>query len=110
MEQASNDAFLEGRNYWVTLLAQGSWYPFAAAGIAGLFVLRRRGETVLPLVGPLVVVLITVTITFGQNRYRASIEPAIAIMAAVAAEAAWAWFCQVRDDPADALPAPDTAH
>lgn len=110
MEQARTDAFLEGRNYWVTLLAQGSWYPFAAAGVGGLFVLRRRGETVLPLVGPLVVVLITVTITFGQNRYRASIEPAVAIMAAVAAEAAWAWFCRVRDDPADALPAPDTAH
>ncbi len=106
LSQTAADAFLEGRNHWVTKLAQGSWYVFFALAIAGILVTRRRGETILPLIAPLIVIFITVTITFGQSRYRASIEPAVAVMAAIAAEAVWSWFRGLRDDPEDTLPSP----
>ena len=74
----------------------------AALAIAGAVALRRRRETILPLVGPVVVVLITITITFAQNRYRASIEPAIAILAAVALERLWVGLQRILHDPDDA--------
>jgi len=101
IEDASWEAFLYERNLWATQLAQASWYPVAALAIAGAVILRRRRETILPLVGPVVVVLITITITFAQNRYRASIEPAIAILAAVALERLWVGLQRVLHDPDD---------
>lgn len=97
------EAFLEGRTVWETRLAQATWYPVVALAIAGGVILRRRRETILPLIGPLIVIFITITITFAQNRYRASVEPAIALLAAVAVERLWVRFKQVLDDPEDAL-------
>ena len=105
IDDASNEAFLYNRNRWATQLAYASWYPIAALAIAGAVILRRRRETILPLVGPLVVVFITITITFAQNRYRASVEPAIALLAAVAIERMWIGLRNILDDPEDV---PDT--
>jgi len=102
IQDASWEAFLYERNLWATQLAQASWYPVAALAIAGAVALRRRRETILPLVGPVVVVVITITITFAQNRYRASVEPAIAILAAVALERLWVGLQRVLHDPDDA--------
>ena len=95
------EAFLEGRNLWETRLAQLTWYPIVALAIAGAVTLRRRRETILPLVGPLIVIFITITITFAQNRYRASVEPAIALLAAVAIERLWIGLTRVLNDPED---------
>ncbi|MDX2379139.1 MAG: hypothetical protein QNM02_05220 [Acidimicrobiia bacterium] len=101
LEDAGNEAFLYDRDPWATNLAAVAWYPIAAAAIAGAVILRRRRETILPLIGPLVVVFITITITFAQNRYRASVEPAIALLAAVAFERCWVAFRRILDDPED---------
>lgn len=101
IEDAGNEAFLYNRNPWATKLAAVTWYPVVAAAIAGAVILRRRRETILPLVGPLVVVFITITITFAQNRYRASVEPAIVLLAAVAFERMWVGFRRILDDPED---------
>lgn len=101
IEDAGNEAFLYDRDPWATKLAAMTWYPLAAAAIAGAVVLRRRRETILPLVGPLVVVFITITITFAQNRYRASVEPAIVLLAAVAFERMWVGLRAILDDPED---------
>lgn len=109
IDDASNEAFLYNRNRWATQLAYASWYPTAVLAIAGAFVLRRRRETILPLVGPLVVVFITITITFAQNRYRASVEPAIALLAAVAIERMWVGFRRILDDPEDVIDPDDEA-
>jgi hypothetical protein len=101
LENAGNEAFLYDRDPWATKLAALAWYPIAAAAIAGAVILRRRRETILPLVGPLVVVFSTITITFAQNRYRASVEPAIALLAAVAFERCWVAVRRILDDPED---------
>lgn len=60
--------------FWVLL-------PFA---IAGVFVIRRRGLRVWPLLAPVVVVSITAVLTYGQQRFRAGAEPAIVVVAATA--------------------------
>ncbi len=92
LDQAAVDAIVERRDPWVTQSAHLGFLallPFAAFGVG---VLRRRGVAVAPLVGPLVVVFITVTILFGQSRYRASVEPIIAILAAVSISALIDWW------------------
>lgn len=105
---AGQEAFMYDRDPWATQLAALAWYPMAGAAIAGAVVLRRRRETILPLVGPLVVVLITITITHAQNRYRASVEPAIAVLAAVAFERVWVAFRKILDDPEDVIESDDS--
>ncbi len=99
IELARADSYVEDRNLWVTGLAHASWFAVAGLAIAGAVVLRRRGTRLLPLLGPLLVVVVTATITFGQSRYRASVEPVVAILAAVALERLWAGFRAVMSSP-----------
>ena len=99
--QVRTDALLESRNEWVTMLAQVSGYVVMALAVVGARQLRRRQVSIVPLVGPLIAVFITITITFAQNRYRASVEPAIAILAAVALESMIRGWLALRDDPED---------
>ena len=101
VQQADVDAYLEGRDLWVTRVAQTSSYLFMALAVAGVVIMRRRRIPVLPLVGPLIAIFITITITFAQNRYRASVEPAVAILAAVAIEQMVRGWFALRHDPED---------
>ena len=101
LQQSDVDAYLEGRDLWVTRVAQTTSYAFMALAAAGVVIMRRRRIPVLPLVGPLIAIFITITITFAQNRYRASVEPAIAILAAVAVEQMVRGWLSLRDDPED---------
>lgn len=101
VQQSDVDAHLEGRDLWVTRIAQTTSYVFMALAAAGVVTMRRRRIPVLPLIGPLIAIFITITITFAQNRYRASVEPAIAILAAVAAEQMVRGWLSLRDDPED---------
>ena len=109
VQQSDVDAFLEGRDLWVTRIAQTSSYLFMGLAAAGAVVMRRRGIPVLPLVGPLIAIFITITITFAQNRYRASVEPAIAILAAVAVEQMIRGWLALRDDPEDRVLEPSSS-
>ena len=101
LQQSDVDAYLEGRDLWVTRVAQATSYVFMALAAAGVVIMRRRRIPVLPLVGPLIAIFITITVTFAQNRYRASVEPAIAILAAVAVEQMVRGWLSLRDDPED---------
>ncbi len=101
LQQSDVDAYLEGRDLWVTRIAQATSYAFMALAAAGVVIMRRRRIPVLPLIGPLIAIFITITITFAQNRYRASVEPAIAILAAVAVEQIVRGWLALRDDPED---------
>ncbi len=101
VQQSDVDAYLEGRDLWVTRIAQSTSYVFMALAAAGVVIMRRRRIPVLPLIGPLIAIFITITITFAQNRYRASVEPAIAVLAAVAVEQMVRGWLALRDDPED---------
>ncbi len=87
VQQAQFDWFPEGRDRWVTRLALWCWYPLATFALAGVFVLRKRRTPLYPLLVPLFTVLFAVTAAFASTRYRASAEPAICILAAVAVDA-----------------------
>ena len=50
---------------------------------------------------PVVTVAIVTTLLFGQARYRAVAEAPVAVLAAVALEAAWTGCRRLRDDPED---------
>jgi 4-amino-4-deoxy-L-arabinose transferase-like glycosyltransferase len=57
--------------------------------VAGYVVLRRRRVPAWPLLTTAVTVTIVSAFTYGQQRFRVGAEPAICVLAAVAAVAAW---------------------
>ena len=101
IQQAQLDSFPEGRDQWISYLALVQWYPMVAAAVVGGIALRRHRVPVYPLVGPLITVLVVVTIMFATNRYRAYAEAAIALLAAVGIDALIRLYQRIRNDPTD---------
>ena len=58
-----------------------SWVLLALAPV-GAVRLRRRGTPIFPLLAPILVVTLSVALTFGQLRYRAPAEPALVLLVA----------------------------
>jgi 4-amino-4-deoxy-L-arabinose transferase-like glycosyltransferase len=83
-QQLKLDEVIEGRERWTALAALLSFYVVAALAITGGVILRRRRVKVFPLIVPVVIVLFAVALALGSNRYRASAEPALVVLAAVA--------------------------
>jgi hypothetical protein len=117
-QQVKLDHFPEGRELWVAYSSLFMFYVLAILSIGGIIVLRRRKIPVYPLVALIALVFITITIMFGQNRYRASAEPALAILAAVAVDALWGrWRRRHQPEggesseppPVDSPPVPEPA-
>ncbi|MFM8304475.1 MAG: hypothetical protein ACKOA9_09290, partial [Actinomycetota bacterium] len=101
-DQVHKDEYVEGREPGIAWGGALAYYPLALLSVGGVVVLWRRRVTVLPVIAPLVVVLIAITITFYMNRYRASAETCLCLLAAVAVDAVWV---RVRRAP---LPADTT--
>ena len=66
--------------------------------------LRRRRVPVFPLAALPAIVLISVTLTFATNRYRAIAEGALVVLAAVAIDAGARWLHARRASGAAAAP------
>jgi uncharacterized membrane protein YoaK (UPF0700 family) len=64
------------------------YYALAVGTVAGVVVLRRRRIPVLPLLAPIISVALTVSVTFGETRYRALAEVSLVVLSAVAVDAA----------------------
>jgi 4-amino-4-deoxy-L-arabinose transferase-like glycosyltransferase len=89
-EQVDLDVFVEGRERPLAITGLVAGYATAIAAIAGAMILRRRrGPPVFPLVVVPAVVLFTVAVTYATDRFRASAETALAVLAAVAIDALW---------------------
>jgi 4-amino-4-deoxy-L-arabinose transferase-like glycosyltransferase len=83
------DAFIEGRKpVWISWAALYSFWALALLSIPGAFVLRRRKLAVYPLIAPMIVVFVTVVLTYASTRFRTTAEPAFVMLAAVAIDAA----------------------
>lgn len=82
------DEFLDLREKWIARTALYSFYALALLSIAGSIVLRRRRVVLFPLLAAPAVVLITVVVTYANTRFRAPAEVALAVLAAVAIDAA----------------------
>jgi 4-amino-4-deoxy-L-arabinose transferase-like glycosyltransferase len=70
----------------VTLYRIGviAFFALALAAIAGAVLLRRRGQTLMILLAPLVLVTLSSMLVNGLPRYRFAAEPALLVLAAVA--------------------------
>ena len=89
-QQVDIDVFVEGRERPLAILGLFAGYATGIAAIAGaVIVRRRRGPPVFPLVVVPAVVLFTVALTYATDRFRASAETALAVLAAVAVDALW---------------------
>jgi 4-amino-4-deoxy-L-arabinose transferase-like glycosyltransferase len=86
-QQLDLDQNVEGRERGVARAVLGSFYVVAALAIAGAVILHRRRATMFPLVALPVTVMCAVALALGSNRYRASAEGALVVLAAVAVDA-----------------------
>ena len=87
--EAQLDVYLETSEQWVSDAGLTAYYLMAATAIAGAVVLRRRRETLLPLLAPVVTVIVTVALFYAATRFRATAEGALCLLAAVAIDAAF---------------------
>ncbi len=85
------DWYVEGRRpYWITWSGLYSFWALALLSIVGAVVLRRRNlaPPLYPLLAPIIAVIVTVLITYASTRFRTTAEPSLAVLAAVAIDAA----------------------
>jgi 4-amino-4-deoxy-L-arabinose transferase-like glycosyltransferase len=87
-QQIRLDQLPEGRERWMAHVGMYSVWLLEIGAIAGAIVLRRRRVLLFPFLAPVVAVLIAVTITYGQTRFRAAAEPTLVVLTAVALDAA----------------------
>ncbi len=89
-QEVDLDVFVEGRERPLAIVGLFAGYATGIAAIAGAVIVRhRRGPPVFPLVVVPAVVLFTVAVTYATDRFRASAETALAVLAAVALDALW---------------------
>ncbi len=87
IEQINLDSFIEQRpRYWAFV---GLWmfYPLAVLGIAGAVILRRRGLPLFPMAAMAADVVIVALVTYGNTRFRATLEPVLVLLTAVTVDA-----------------------
>lgn len=90
--QQTRIATVEGRTLGWERAGTGLHYVLYVLAIAGGVVLTRRRRWVWPLAAALVAVTVTAALTYGNQRFRAGAEPALAVLAAAAIVASWsAW-------------------
>jgi len=82
-DQVRKDIRPEGREPWIAWSSVVAWFVIFPSAIAGAFLLRRRKVPVYIVAAPIFATIVTTTMTFYQNRYRASAETAFCLLAAV---------------------------
>jgi hypothetical protein len=85
-QQLRLDEF-SSRELGLSRLGLGMYYALAAGFVAGLVILRRRRVPIFPLLAMVVSVVLSVSVTIGETRYRAVAEVPLVLGAAVALDA-----------------------
>lgn len=102
------DTLIEGRDpLWVSWAALYSFWGLALGSIAGAIAWRRRSTPpddperprppLYPLLAPVIVVFVTVVVTYASTRFRTTAEPSIAVLAALAIDAALGAYASARN-------------
>jgi len=100
------DVFVEGRERPLVIVGLVAGFATELAAICGAVALRRRRRApVFPLVVFPAVVLFTIALTYATDRFRASAETALAVLAAVALDALWQRVRPARSDSEPSAPA-----
>jgi 4-amino-4-deoxy-L-arabinose transferase-like glycosyltransferase len=90
--------FFERRGDWPTIGGMAMYYPLLIASVAGLVVLRRRRQTLVPYLAIFAVTTFTAAISFGITRYRVGADVALTVLAAVAVDALLRRWRPVADE------------
>jgi len=99
--QVNFDYYAEARPINASRAGVASFYLVAVGAIAGVVILRRRRVPSFPLTSAVVNVAITALLFYGSTRFRAPAEPALVLLAAVAADAL---IARLRRTAADVAP------
>ncbi|MGH9054909.1 MAG: ArnT family glycosyltransferase [Acidimicrobiales bacterium] len=78
------DSFVGGEPLSWAFVGLGMYYCLAALAIPGAWALRRRRVPIFPLVAVGADVVVAVLVTYGQTRFRSSLEPVLVLLASVA--------------------------
>lgn len=102
IQQIHLDELVDGRQRPIALASWAAYYALLPVVVIGAVALwrRRRAELVL-LATPLLGALAAVTLTFGNTRYRAVGEPALAVAAAIGIVVVVAWLRTAWNDRDD---------
>ena len=72
---------------WLSIssCSAGLWmfYAFAALSVFGALRLRRKGVPIFPMLAVALDVVVAVLLTYGQTRFRATLEPLLVLLSAV---------------------------
>ena len=82
-QQATMEAFYEGRSLRVEQAGVAMYYALLALGAIGVAVLRRRGGPWPILVAPFALVVVVSVTAYGFTRFRVAAEPGLVVLAAV---------------------------
>ncbi len=78
------DGLLEGRGVWQMRLATDQYYVLLVIGLAGLWLLYKRRQPILPFIAIAATITFTAATTFGITRYRAPVDAMLPVLAAIA--------------------------
>jgi 4-amino-4-deoxy-L-arabinose transferase-like glycosyltransferase len=106
---------IEGQEAWLSRTGLAMFYVLASAAIGGGMLLRRRRITLVPTVGVVVAVAVTVGVVYGTTRFRTPAEVPIVLLATVAFDEAIGLALAKRrravgaadTEPAGAAPEPE---
>ena len=87
-QQMALDIYIENRPRTWVWVGMWSYYALLLAAPFGLWRLRQRGVPLFPLGAVLADVVLVTVLTYGQTRFRATLEPVLVLLAAVAIAAA----------------------
>ncbi len=94
--QTNDEAVREGVPEKVAWAAYASFFVFAAFGVYGAVVLRRRRVPIYPLLGAIAVVIAATGGFYGLFRYRLTLDLVLVILTGVAVDALWSGFVARR--------------
>jgi 4-amino-4-deoxy-L-arabinose transferase-like glycosyltransferase len=103
IDQIDLDTFLEERPHAGVVIGLGMYYLLLAASIPGALVLRRRGVRLWPLACVAIDVVVASMAIYGDTRFRATLEPVLVLLSAVAVVESVRWAR--RRGPTDPGPA-----
>ena len=87
--QTNDEAVREGIPEKVAWAAYGAFFVFAAVGVWGAIVLRRRRVPLYPLLGAVLVVAVATASFYGLFRYRFAADIALVVLAGIGVDAWW---------------------
>jgi 4-amino-4-deoxy-L-arabinose transferase-like glycosyltransferase len=88
---------------WLKIVTTGAWYAVFLIAIAGAFVLRRRGTSLIPVIATVIVVTVTVMLTWGSPRFRVPVDIVAIALAAVAVDH-WSSRARSNSSPTPVIP------